>query len=545
MSTIETLAMAIDAKDQITHGHIRRVQQYATGLARAIGVSDSAQIKAIEAASLLHDMGKLAVPEYILNKPGSLTPAEFEKMKLHASVGADILSAIDFPYPVVPIVRHHHESWDGSGYPDGLTGSQIPIGARILAVVDCFDALTSDRPYRPRLSDSEAIDILMDRRGKMYDPLVVDAFIQVHKQIAPSNNVDQTSSPRSLSVWKSAVGFSEAASSDAPLDDISASTEETLALYQLAHALAGDLHFDDVTRIVLSQTRRLVPASTAVFFGYDEDADELVCARVLGEHAAQFQGLRIPRGQRLSGWVAASERTIVNSDPVLDLGEVARTMRPRLRSCLSTPVIGGTGLAGVLTLYSTQVEAFAEDHRRIVEAIARHVAQTVRRAMDSSRTDSSVRDQQLAGLPNRHQLQRFIQAELSSSRGHVGLSLIFVSIRPRAGGNAAVARPSARVLDAIKGSLRDGDILFRYSDSDLVVLLTNTDSNGAVNVVSSMSAHIVGETQPDDDPTQDATVSFGTASAPADGTSVESLLGAARSRQHRGLDLSSGPNSVH
>src|SRR5205823_13856865 len=129
MSTIETLAMAIDAKDQITHGHIRRVQTYAVSLARAMGVTDEPQIRAIEAAALLHDMGKLAVPEYILNKPGPLTQAEFEKMKLHASVGADILSAIDFPYPVVPIVRHHHESWNGSGYPDGLRGASIPLGA--------------------------------------------------------------------------------------------------------------------------------------------------------------------------------------------------------------------------------------------------------------------------------------------------------------------------------------------------------------------------------------------------------------------------------
>ena len=110
-------------------------------------------------------MGKLAVPEYILNKPGKLTPAEFEKMKLHASVGADILSAIEFPYPVVPIVRHHHENWNGTGYPDGISGTDIPIGARILSVVDCFDALTSDRPYRPRLSDSEAVKILLERRG--------------------------------------------------------------------------------------------------------------------------------------------------------------------------------------------------------------------------------------------------------------------------------------------------------------------------------------------------------------------------------------------
>ena len=164
MSTIETLAMAIDAKDQITHGHIRRVQTYAVGLSQEMGVTDTSLIRAIEAAALLHDMGKLAVPEYILNKPGPLTPAEFEKMKLHASVGADILSAIDFPYPVVPIVRHHHENWDGTGIRTVSTGTDIPIGARILSVVDCFDALTSDRPYRPSTGGPRALPDLNERR---------------------------------------------------------------------------------------------------------------------------------------------------------------------------------------------------------------------------------------------------------------------------------------------------------------------------------------------------------------------------------------------
>jgi putative nucleotidyltransferase with HDIG domain len=186
LSTIETLAMAIDAKDQVTHGHIRRVQEYSVALARRMGVDDENLIQAIEAASLLHDMGKLAVPEHILNKPGKLTIAEFEVMKTHAAVGADLLAAIEFPYPVVPIVRHHHESWDGSGYPDRLIGTDIPIGARILSVVDCFDALTSDRPYRKRLSDSEAITILQQRRGAMYDPLVVDVFVDMQREWSSS-----------------------------------------------------------------------------------------------------------------------------------------------------------------------------------------------------------------------------------------------------------------------------------------------------------------------------------------------------------------------
>src|SRR4051812_30523796 len=227
LSTIETLAMAIDAKDQITHGHIRRVQVHAVKLARAMGVKDSLQIRAIEAAALLHDMGKLAVPEYILNKPGPLTTAEFDKMKLHASVGADILSAIDFPYPVVPIVRHHHESWDGTGYPDGLSGASIPIGARILSVVDCFDALTSDRPYRPRLSDREALRILSERRGHMYDPLVVDTFTRLHAQ--GGLIFEAVSDHSSFASFRSSALPARAIVPDMnPLEDITASGEEML-----------------------------------------------------------------------------------------------------------------------------------------------------------------------------------------------------------------------------------------------------------------------------------------------------------------------------
>ena len=182
-STVETLAMAIDAKDDVTHSHVRRVQAYAAALAQELKVNDDLTLKAIEAAALLHDTGKLAIPERILNKPGGLTPAEFEQMKGHVEIGANILSLVDFPYPVVPIVRCHHENWDGSGYPAGVSGTDIPIGARILSVVDCFDALTSDRPYRRAMTSEAAIAILRDRRGKMYDPDVVDAFIRIHAEV--------------------------------------------------------------------------------------------------------------------------------------------------------------------------------------------------------------------------------------------------------------------------------------------------------------------------------------------------------------------------
>jgi putative nucleotidyltransferase with HDIG domain len=387
MSTIETLAMAIDAKDQITHGHIRRVQTYAVGLAKSVGVSDENILRAVEAAALLHDMGKLAVPEYILNKPGPLTAAEFEKMKLHASVGADILSAIDFPYPVVPIVRHHHENWDGSGYPDGLSGPAIPIGARILSVVDCFDALTSDRPYRPRLSDQEALRILADRRGKMYDPVIVDTFLAVYRDLAPEPAREATGIPlKAIAALSPVPGRATSR-----LEEISGSSEEMLTLFELARGLRPDLDLETLCESIFAHVRRLIPASLCVFFAYEVDADELVAVYVSGESSPLIFGTKIALGQRVSGWVAAHRQSIRNSDPAIDLGIAARVMRARPKSSLSTAVTEGASLVGVLTLYSTHAAAFTEEHQRVLQAVATQVGGPLRDAYEKSRSLQGVR----------------------------------------------------------------------------------------------------------------------------------------------------------
>jgi putative nucleotidyltransferase with HDIG domain len=381
LSTIETLAMAIDAKDQITHGHIRRVQTYAVGLARNIGVSDDKLLKAIEAAALLHDMGKLAVPEHILNKPGKLTPAEFEKMKLHASVGADILSAIDFPYPVVPIVRHHHENWNGTGYPDGIKGTDIPIGARILSVVDCFDALTSDRPYRPRLSDEEAVTILLERRGSMYDPLVVDTFIRVHREIAPELILPAETRATLQEITGSSLER-QSNRIDLGLDDSGEQTGDETFGPSLAAALAGQHSVSETAETVARFLRRAVPFSLSILYLYDVERDELMVAHVTGEASGLVRDLRISSGDRLSGWVAANRQPIVNSDPMLDLGEISKATTPPLRTSLSVPLLVGSELVGVFTLYSA-TERFDEQHRRFTEAAAREAAQAILHVRES------------------------------------------------------------------------------------------------------------------------------------------------------------------
>ena len=428
VSTIETLAMAIDAKDQVTHGHIRRVQQYAVGLATHLGVTDRSLIQAIEAAALLHDMGKLAVPEYILNKPGPLTPAEFERMKLHATIGADILSSINFPYPVVPIVRHHHENWDGSGYPDGLKTTQIPIGARILSVVDCYDALTSDRPYRPRLSNSDATRILFERRGTMYDPDVVDTFLRVHEALSVEPVKGRSVGDVELiGLTRKTAVISARSSAPAGLTDIAASTEEMLVLYDLARGLLGRLELADAAEIISKHLRRIVPASTCVIFVYDVEKDELVAAHASGDSASHFSELRIPRGQRLTGWVAANNQSILNSDPVLDLGESARQFTPRLKSCLSTPLMSGSQLVGVLSVYSTITDAFTDDHRRLLEVVARQVSETIRQVREADLAKTQPRDD-AHGLPHRERVESFVAAEIDLATDQTNLSIICLEV---------------------------------------------------------------------------------------------------------------------
>jgi putative nucleotidyltransferase with HDIG domain len=542
MSTIETLAMAIDAKDQITHGHIRRVQHYAVTLAKKVGVTDAAQINAIEAASLLHDMGKLAVPEYILNKPGALTPAEFEKMKLHASVGADILGAIEFPYPVVPIVRHHHENWDGSGYPDGIKGADIPIGARILSVVDCFDALTSDRPYRPRLPDSEAIKILLQRRGKMYDPLIVDAFVSIHPELAMSAQEHAEVQKHGLSaITRGGLSPDAAtATTQVGLNEINASTEEMLVLYEIARRLSGRITFTDAAEIISKHVRRLVPASTCVFFLYDEQNDELVVKSASGEHAGHFTDLRIPRGQRLSGWVAANRLSVLNSDPVLDLGEVARSMRPPLRSCLSTPLATSSGLVGVLTAYSTQRDTFTENHQRILEAVAGQVAQAVKDSVILDRKERERIQEQISGLPEFRQLESLVTAELGAQGFGNGFGIIQIELRTTNHTNIPSQSASSAILHAVRSELRNGDMLFRVAEAGLLVLLPNTDSETARRLADRIRDRL----PPISSGGITVNAVVGVASAPVDGTALSTLVDTATHRA-REQGFGNQPRSIH
>jgi putative nucleotidyltransferase with HDIG domain len=371
LATIKALALAIDAKDQVTHGHIRRVQFYAVGLARAMGVSDEPTLKGIEAGALLHDTGKIAVPEHILNKPGKLNAQEYERMKSHVTIGADILSGIDFPYPVIPYVRHHHENWDGTGYPDGLKGDAIPLGARILSVVDCFDALTSDRPYRRALTTDASIAILRERSGNMYDPAIVEKFIEIYPALTEALEAEQPPAAKEAAaapapaVEAARDAGSESVALDDDLEDLPRLAGSGLAAEEVAFVVANRLK------------RRLRFVTVAVYVPRAAD-DRLEALLVSGRHADLFRHSAIRLNEGLSGWVAAHGQFIVNANPALDLLGPVAACDVQLSSALVVPFAAASGARGTLALYSDAPDAFTLDHARMATAAAVHLSRALR-----------------------------------------------------------------------------------------------------------------------------------------------------------------------
>jgi putative nucleotidyltransferase with HDIG domain len=383
LRTIEALALAIEAKDQNTGEHLQRVRIYAMELARELGLTED-ETEALRAASVLHDIGKLAVPEHIISKPGKLTPEEFEKMKIHPIVGAEILEQVDFPYPVVPIVRAHHEKWDGSGYPYGLKGEEIPIGARILTAVDCLDALASDRQYRRALPLDKAMSMVVSEAGKSFDPRVVEILARRYVELEKLANEQPLQAPPKLSTDVKVkrglapdAGFAAAEatpvrSAEANQDAgglVAAARREVETLTQLALKLGGSLGLEDTISLLAVRVKRLVPHdSMAVFVVRNKT---LVPEFVSGDNSRLFSALRIPLGEGLSGWVAQNAKIILNGNPAVEPGYRSDAGKhSTLRSALAVPLEGSTGVVAVLALYRTEQDAFGADDLNVVQAMA-------------------------------------------------------------------------------------------------------------------------------------------------------------------------------
>jgi diguanylate cyclase (GGDEF)-like protein len=306
-----------------------------------------------------------------------------------------------------------------------------------------------------------------------------------------------------------------------------------LTLYELARGLTGQMQLPDIADVISKHLRRIVPALVSVFFVYKSDQDELEAAHASGDSSGVFSGLRIPLGHRITGWVAANRQTILNSDPVLDLGDVARSSRPRLRSCLSTPLIQDGKLVGVLSLYSSARDAFSENHRRIAEAVAKQVAPTIKSAAELEQREAYLRDD-VTGLPTIDKLKQLSAAEKGGQAAE-NLSILFIDVAglkevQQELGRGVSDEILTRIVDRARRTLRGADLLFRFGTGEFVALLSETDARTASMIAAEISSGVAQIPFAREALKTSISVSIGVASSPSDGRSLEQLVGIARSR---------------
>ena len=549
LRTIEALALAIEAKDHSTHAHLRRVQTYALEIGKEMGLN-GVELDALRAAALLHDIGKLAVPEHIISKPGKLTPEEFEKMKIHPIVGAEILEQVKFPYPVVPIVRAHHEKWNGKGYPYGLKGEEIPLGARILAVVDCMDALVSDRQYRRGLPPDEAMSVILLESGKSYDPVVVGIlhrrFAEL-EQLAQSYQADTTRLSTDLKIEKGrepASGFESSGAMLSPptqngdfMQSIAAARHEVQALFEMSQDLGNSLSVSVTLSVLAVKLKRVIPHdSIAIYIVRD---GKLIPEHVSGDDFRLFSSLEIPIGMGLSGWVAENRKSIINGNPSVEPGYMNDPEKfSMLRSALAVPLEGVNGVIGVLTLYHTAKDAFTRDHLRIVMALSSKVSLAIENALKFRQVENSATTDFLTGLPNARSLFLHLDSQIARSKRTNGKLAVLVcdldgfkQVNDRYGhlqGN----RVLQLIAEAIQSNCRESDYVARMGGDEFVLVLPGFDPGSLDQKVEQLSRLVaaVGREVCGEDV---VALSVGAAFYKLDGVDAEQILAEADRRMYK------------
>jgi diguanylate cyclase (GGDEF)-like protein/putative nucleotidyltransferase with HDIG domain len=553
MNTIESLAIAIDAKDQTTHGHVRRTQIYATEMGKLFKVSEN-DLRALHAGALLHDIGKLAVPEYILNKPGKLTEAEFAKMKIHPTVGGDILKRVNFPYAVEDIVRYHHEKWDGSGYPKGLKGEQIPLIARIISVVDFYDATRCDRPYRKGMKREDSLALLNSMVGTAFDPKVVKKFAEhveefdrlidsedIQEQVASAAAVDtQTSTKPDAGLASDILG--------APIEEeqngfrsISEAQREVFALHEIAQTIGSSLNLNDTVTLVANKLKSIVPFDSCVIFLVDDRSGKAVAAHAVGEEAELFSSRRITVGDGITGWVIANARSMCNASPELDMVGISDEIVKRFRGVLVSPLLREDGAFGAISLYSQSRTSYTTEHVRLLESVCQHASSALNNALTYEKTRESALVDPLTELPNARGFYMMLEQRIAECQrmNRESLAVLCMDIDDfkvvnDQYGHSIGDRLLASVAGVVRRELRQMDILTRYAGDEFVAIMPMASSKMAASIADRIRNSVEEQLFSVRNGTMIGLgVSLGVACFPDDGETSEELLTAAARRMQR------------
>jgi len=512
LATIEALALAIEAKAGCTPEHIRSIQQYAATLAEAAGLSD-AEVQGVRTAALLHDIGNMAVPEHILSKPEALTPEEFERVKIHPRVGADILRQVPFGAPVSELVLSHHERWDGLGYPAGLRGEDIPIGARILAIADCYSTLQADRPYRPARSESDAIAVLREYSGKAFDPALVDLLIAGLHASATSADATAGESP-----WNEHDQIA--------LQDIAGAHREEQTLYEIAQALGSSLGVAEAMALIQEKVNRLVPFTTCVLFLGDDDHG-YVCRYAHG-----------PGTEALYRWTPKSWSDISLRLPSCADGRGAHG--EELSALLPCPLTFEGRLIGGLVIYHMVPGCFTDEHRRVLGRVSEQAAAVIYNSTRFEQTEHESHTDPLTGLANRRSLDRQFEVGLANAAHTNGTASVVVLDLDRLKeindtyGHEAGDRALRTVGAVLRSTVRQSDLCARFAGDEFIVVLWDcSDENEARRVQEVQNAVAAHPFEPRPGVRVSLSISAGPARFPVDGNTFEELLAAADERMYR------------
>ena len=521
-ATVEALARSIEARSHWSGGDLRRVQRHAVALARLAGLTPP-EVEGVKIASLLHDVGTLAVPPHILAKPGPLTAEEFERVRAHPEVGARLLSGVPFTVPVVPLIQSHHERWDGKGYPMGLAGEAIPLGARVLAVADCYDSLRSPRPYRAAHSPKSARDVLASESGKSLDPRLVAMYLEHLPSFERSDDAER----QQISSQAGSGTFA----------GIAQAQRESALLFELSQALASTLGVEETVTALLSRLGGLVTYDAAALFLAGDDG-LLRCAAAQGLPATSVRILALDDDQAAPVRALRTGLTVLNGDPVRELVPQESRYTVTWRSSLVAPLVAGGRAFGALAIYAGRSHAFDQAQATTLERAAKHAAGALANArrFDQAQTDSLT--DALTGLPNARFLTMHFTQELSrATRLGSQMALLIVDvddfkrINDQAGHHIGdrVLREMGRVL---RTSVRAYDVCARYAGDEFLVMLPECGVNDVAERLAQIEAALSRVIVEAGERRIRVRASVGAAVFPSDGSSFESLLASADRRMY-------------
>jgi len=400
-------------------------------------------------------------------------------MKIHTVVGAEILERVGFPYPVVPVVRHHHERWDGRGYPDGLRGDEIPMTARILTLSDCFDAVREDRNYRRAMTREEALAMLNEGSGTVFDPNVVRTFFD-HLEEFEAEIREKCAEPQRIQSPQQQPGTNRLAElENGPMvyESIRSAHREVITLYDIAQTIGTSLDLRDTFAVFSSRLEDIVSYTTCVLYLVRSDSTDVEAAHVAGRNVEMFKGKGMPSGAGITGWVVANRHPMHNCDPRLDFDVLKLELRETYRTATVVPLTRDDVVLGALALYSADLGAYTADHLRLMEAVAKLATDAIANAVHHERTETSALTDVLTGLPNARALRYRFEEEADRARRHRdNFSVVmmdldgFKAVNDKLGHQAG-DRLLRELSVLLSSQVRSSDFVSRYAGDEFVAIL--------------------------------------------------------------------------